>query len=381
MTRSSVTTACAAISVPIKCGCFRCAVQALTALTGLRLADTHLSIDAPSASSIDTLTALQHLALEDCPSLDPALLRPMTNLHHLQISHTDLTGGAAGTADFLTWLSRLQGLTHLDLSRSMWRPNAGAANPAAYSAFTASSSLQILDLTAAWLPAGAWAGIFPPSRQLPQPRSVCLVNTPNSLSSSDLASLVACCPGVRSLDLARSGSYGDELSVFQQLTSLTKLSVACSNSQVATTVLPRLTGLRDLRLGLLSRVKADRLSPLTTMTQLTMLTVGSLPRDDQHIFYSLVSALCRQKAGLSCYVSSFQCGRRCSEVGITSSSCLTVTLFPSDAFRRTVLEVPSVLRATVQLLVTPAQTQKFTRLGASTHLGRLASLLSVTTLH
>jgi hypothetical protein len=174
----------------------------------------------------------------------------------------------------------------------MWRPSAEVPNPEAYSAFTASSRLQILDLTAAWLPPGAWAGIFPPSRQLLQLTSLRLVNMPNSLSSSDLASLVASCPAVGSLDLARSGSYGEELSVFKKLTSLTKLSVACNNHQVATTVLPKLTGLEELRLGLLSRVKMGRLLPLTTMTQLTLLTVGSLPRDDEHVFTVTVSKNC-----------------------------------------------------------------------------------------
>jgi hypothetical protein len=103
------------------------------------------------------LSGAHHLTrLElDNVSIEPGILSDKTRLQHLELAAPgtmgcDIVGGSDGVQELLGHLQAMQQLTRLNLGRSL----KATAPAAAYSALTASSKLQHLDLCDSRLPAG-----------------------------------------------------------------------------------------------------------------------------------------------------------------------------------------------------------------------------------
>jgi hypothetical protein len=232
------------------------------------------------------MTALQELGLEHC-DLEPSCLLPMTTgLTSLYLHHIDLQpiqaqqDGDLGASQLLQLLVRLTALRELSLEQigGSWPQQASA-----YSALTASSSLQQLWVNACQLQGAVWAHVFPVGRQLPQLHvlSAWLNGGSDraSFGSADITRLVSCCPGVEDLriDLCADAS----LAPLQSLTALTSLNIVGPVSPaVISSDLAALTQLQDLGLTV-SRPAAgvgedaprglQHLVPLTALTGLTEL--------------------------------------------------------------------------------------------------------------
>jgi hypothetical protein len=128
-------------------------------------------------------------------------LAGMTQLQHLELVRYSIAGGSAGAAQLLSNLQHLQQLTYLDLTHTL---RSQESNPPAeaYSAVTASSMLQHLNISCGRLPAGVWQNLFAAGQQLPNLRrlDVSRVCHPPSLVNAappggDL--LASCCPNLQ----------------------------------------------------------------------------------------------------------------------------------------------------------------------------------------
>jgi hypothetical protein len=152
---------------------------ALQPLQGLTcLADLRLCLKEPTAVEISIIARarqLTRLQLSGLAKLGPGALAALTQLQHLQLVQKSITYGAVGAVQLLSELQLLQQLTHLGLSCCVMvegsNPPAGA-----FTALTASSKLQHLDIRCCRLPAGVWQHIFPAGRQLPQLRGLHIAN-------------------------------------------------------------------------------------------------------------------------------------------------------------------------------------------------------------
>ena len=202
-------------------GCL--ALQPLQALT--RLAGLRLSVGETTAVTSSMLSGMQHLTrleLTGRAQLELDALAAHTQLQHLHLANGLLGAGAAGVAQLLSGLQQLQQLTHLSLVCVILPEDAPPA--AAYSALTASSKLQHLEVSKCQLPEGVWQHVFPAGRQLPHLQSLAISDV--SLPSGDQASapegsrLVTCCPGLRCLDIRQLQYSTDLLAPLQQLTGL-----------------------------------------------------------------------------------------------------------------------------------------------------------------
>jgi hypothetical protein len=96
----------------------------------------------------------------------------------------------------------LQQLTRLHLGGTLTAVE-GTIPASAYSALTASSRLQRLDMHSVTLPTGAWQHVFPDGRQLPYLQELLLqdIRQPGGVAASapEGSRLVSCCPGLQYL--------------------------------------------------------------------------------------------------------------------------------------------------------------------------------------
>lgn len=176
----------------------------------------------------------------------------------LWLQHDDVTA-LLGCVERLTQLQQLCIETHSEPHAR--RPRGvcvtwPAASPA-YSALTASSALQELDVGYNSFPEGAWQHMFPPRRALRALQrfgSSGGSRTPTSLA--DVNRIASCCPGLE--HIALYVGPGVQLTVLMQLSSLTELHLYLHSpfiyppvKAVADTVqsVARLTQLRKLSVG------------------------------------------------------------------------------------------------------------------------------------
>ena len=236
-----------------------------------------------TAGMLAGMNLLTHLELQEC-SVEPGVLAGKTLLQQLWLGSCDLIGGAAGVAQLLSHMQHMQHLTHLDVGSSFKAATDSKSSAAAYSALTASSKLQHLNLDDCQLPAGVWQHMFPAGKQLPHLRylSTCWVKQPPGIPASapDGSRLVSCCPGLQSLSF-RGVEYSIELlATLQQLSGLHTLCLDVDEPVwERADAVGRLTGLRAL--GLYSpRVRVTGLlMRLTHLKQLTDLCYRG-PCDD-----------------------------------------------------------------------------------------------------
>jgi hypothetical protein len=250
-------------------------LEALTALVDLRLSCQGRNLVA--ANMLSGTPHLTRLELRSC-RVEPGVLAGKTRLQHLEI-YSGSIRGAARVAQLLSHLQSLQQLTHLSLTDSVTDVEDKPTAAAAYSALTASSKLQHLDVSMCQLPAGVWQHIFPAGRQLPHLRQVDISHV--TQPSGDFAvapqgsSLVSCCPGLQSLELL-SVQCGAELLVpLQGLSGLTAMSIDpfSSAGEDCLQSLCQLTGLKKLYVGYSSTASKEGL--LLHLSQLQQLTTLS----------------------------------------------------------------------------------------------------------
>ena len=191
----------------------------LTALVDLRLSsDSTYSITASMLSGLQHLTRL-HLRQAELPGrgwgfarhehfdLEPAALSGKTQLQHLELCNCYATGGAAGEGQLLARLGELQQLTYLSVQGSLHNPGVAPStiSAAAYSALTASSQLQHLDVNSCRFPECAWEHMLPDGKQLPCLKVLYATHNP------ELNRIVSCCPGVTSVGSGPDGLISIEL--------------------------------------------------------------------------------------------------------------------------------------------------------------------------
>jgi hypothetical protein len=197
-------------------------LQALTRLVHLSLA-IRCPDDQVTARMLSGMHDLTYLELDNVP-FQPEALAGNTKLQHLDLSSGSVCGRAAA---LLSQLQHLQ-LTHVTLQNNLqdgeyqyeepgelptaidWgfafrRPPDGIIPPAAaYSALTASSKLQHLDISWCKLPAGVWQHMFSADRQLPHLRHLNLSSIRQPLDSGHPGPgqlIASCCTGLQSLDV------------------------------------------------------------------------------------------------------------------------------------------------------------------------------------
>ena len=208
---------------------------------------------------------------------EPGILAGKTRLQHFEGVGNVIGGGPAGVEGLLSHLAQLQQLTHLRWSFSA--PDLPA--PAAYSALTASSKLQHLDVRVSWLPADAWQHIFPAGRELPNLQVLDVGYTyhpgpgwhraPVPAAAPEVSRLVSCCPGLQSLRAAGLRHNRALLAPLAGLSGLTQLELFPEEETVeGLEVVCQLTGLRDLEL-LLRHGPEGLLLQLSGLRQLTRL--------------------------------------------------------------------------------------------------------------
>jgi hypothetical protein len=251
-------------------------LQDLTALT--RLVDLQLLVSGNCSITASMLSGAQHLTRLELAgkgdaevSLEPAALAGRTVLQHLELCQP--LGGAGGTAQLLCELQQLQQLTCLTLHSLQC---AGGCPPAAaYSALTASSKLQCLDLSWCTLPAGVWQHVFPAGRQLPHLQYLMLdwVRHPlGPAAAPEGIRLVSCCPGLEILDLRGLQYSRGMLASLQGLSSLTVLRVKpADGSAEGLEGVCRLTGLQQLHVHEPPGAVEGLMLQLTQLRQLTHL--------------------------------------------------------------------------------------------------------------
>lgn len=265
-------------------------LQALTQLVDLRPAEVNSAADGdraevtanmlPSCSLAGT-HHLKCLVLSHC-SIEPGVLDDQTRLQHLHIANCSMPGGGAGVAKLLSHLQPLQQLQHLQLTYSNLALTTRAGNPpvAAFSALTASSMLQHLDISSCTLPTGVWQHIFPAGRQLPHLQALNISRVKGSpgtyAAAPDISLLVSCCPGLQLLDMWGLQHGVGQLAPLQGLSGLQTLSLAVDDHTAVEGVqaVCQLTGLRHLRMDLprSADVHGLQLWQLMQLQQLTALT-------------------------------------------------------------------------------------------------------------
>jgi hypothetical protein len=134
----------------------------------------------------------------------PGALAGLTKLQHLNFDSCEWSGPAEdeGTGNPMPDLRQLTQLTYLRLCNSLSAYQASNIPAAAYSALTASSKLQHLDISECVLPAGVWQHLFPAGRQLPHLTSLDIdgveqphgVNSRQPLAGPEGSLLASCCP-------------------------------------------------------------------------------------------------------------------------------------------------------------------------------------------
>lgn len=257
-------------------------VQVLQQLTFLQLEATPLKgsyvLDNTVLPGLSTLTALQHLHFSThiYQSMQPSVLAGVTGLKNLCLQRFVMAGGAAGVAELLGLLPKMQQLTHLDLSHALTQIVGLESMPAAaFSALTASSNLRHLDLAEMWAPPDNvfWQHVFPANKRLMHLTKLELPFVSAGLSTDDINNVVQCCPALQQLNLARGLQPGVDLFALRQLSRLTSLTVTgCTD--VKTPVLAQLTQLQRLVMAGFNPETDKDLQRLTGLHQLTSLHVS-----------------------------------------------------------------------------------------------------------
>jgi hypothetical protein len=284
-------------------------LHALTRLQELRLAfiEGAKAFQAVVVSGLQRLSVLKVKGLFD-GRLWLGVLAGSPRLQHLEVSHGGHLGGAAGVADFWSYLQNQRQLTYLSLSNSIcyWE----SLPPAVYAALTASSHMQHLAISECELPAGVWQHIFPAGRQLPHLQTLqidrlhepsrdlyreCAVTAPNARV------LVSCCPGLRSLSMEALVYTAERLAPLTGLSALQDLHLdSFSMSAEGWEVVGQLTGLRQLILQGCREVGSMQLLQLTQLQQLSHLRYKAYYGEESGTWTAVSSWLCD-----SC--SQFQC--------------------------------------------------------------------------
>jgi hypothetical protein len=169
----------------------------------------------------------------------------------------------------LSHLQSLQQLIHLHLN---CLSDAGQGDPpvAAYSALTASSKLQLLDVSHCHMPAGVWQHVFSTGRQLPYLTSLNITDVREPLEGSRL---VSCCPSLQALYVRRRvGGRSELLASLHELSALHTLHLTAEVGSAAATLqmVCQLTGLRELDVNSHEAVTEGVLQ-LSKLKQLTSL--------------------------------------------------------------------------------------------------------------
>lgn len=231
-------------------------LQHLTALTALQVLMLRLRNAASSATlTASVLDRMQQLtSLDLTGSFSPSCLAAVPQLRNLAIRDGISPRSAAGVTALLSHLLQMTQLTCLDLASCF---EYSAPSAAAYSALTASSQLQRLEVACCGeLPRDVWQQFVPVGRQLYHLTALQLDT--RSWSSGDLLShsppisrFVSGWPGLPQLKLSDRGSAGAALTAEQlgPLTGLTCLTLLQTHTadRAGVGVILHLTGLRDLK--------------------------------------------------------------------------------------------------------------------------------------
>jgi hypothetical protein len=197
-------------------------LQALTRLVELHLQDKGYAYSFP-ASVLSGAQLLTSLVLGGSLDFAPGAIAGKTQLQHLELDKITATGYSCeqGTAELLSHLQHMLQLTHLTLQRPRTQ---NLPTAAAFSALTASSKLQHLDISGRTLPKDVWAHMFPVGRQLPELRSLNIsgVHKPSGEqhASPEGSILVSCCPGLQSLDMCHLKYSTELLAPLPEMTEL-----------------------------------------------------------------------------------------------------------------------------------------------------------------
>jgi hypothetical protein len=259
-------------------------LQAMTRLADLRVGGypNHRF----TADMLSGLCSLTRLALTST-SLDPAALAGKTQLQHLELCKCYLPSGAAGVAELLSQLHDMTQRIHLDLGETLWDVDTSNHSATAFSALTASSKLQHLNVKYCLLPEGVWQHVFPAGRQLQNMQSVVLdcvkVAVRGSIRGREPldyrhvapgSSLVSCCPELQHLDMQFLHCSSELVSALPGQSRLTMLRMGAVDGVSGTEALEaicQLTGPRDLQL--ISHSEPQGVLLLTDLKMLTHLCI------------------------------------------------------------------------------------------------------------
>lgn len=226
--------------------------------------------------------------------LDPAVLRPLTNLVELNVFGARLVSGNGGgggggdggaafgavdgggaAAALLAVLPALQQLQFLGLHVTAYTWPA-AAESSSYSALVPSSTLTKLDLSWCALPVGALQHVFTPGRLLPQLQCVSTWDKFGfgcEWDQAAVSNLVSSCPGLRGLQ----GCFWSAapIAALTQLSALTALDVThkgvnAEDDAALVQAVAVLTNLQSLNVQSVSDLELSRdvLTPLAALKQL-----------------------------------------------------------------------------------------------------------------
>jgi hypothetical protein len=248
-------------------------------LTYLKLA----GVNTFTAGALSGLQLLKHLFVEGSHGktvfFEPDALAGKSRLQHLTVMACRIAGGSAGHMQLLAHLQIMQQLTHLDLGSTSLLGPEPSPTAQAYSALTASSQLQHLEISEK-LPLGVWQHMFPAGRQLPHLKvlDISHVRHPTGAAPAPEGSrLVTCCPGLHALYMWGLQYSTELLAPLTGLSSLSKLMLHAAQqddgSSTGLEVVPQLTGLQHLWLFDPNESSA-KLMQLTQLKQLTFLEYG-----------------------------------------------------------------------------------------------------------
>ena len=233
---------------------------------------------------ISGLQQLTHLTLKGRQgrvAVEPGALAGKTLLQHLELPEGRIAGGSGGIAELMHHLQQLQHCTHPNLCDSV-RSDTVVSSPAAatFSALTASSKLQHLDISGCQLPAEVWQHVSPVGRQLLHLRELNVSHVHDCqgpATAPEGSRLVSCCPGLQSLLMQELQYNAELLAPLSELGSLRELCLcSAKRSPEGLAVVGQLTGLRRLEMWV---PKNDK-SVLLLLAQLKHLTHFS---DGRHL--------------------------------------------------------------------------------------------------